>query len=65
MAQVEMFYILNVPVFTIKNDIVLPEWGRRVSTADELVIAEDSGKIVGLKGVDFLACDKIHRVCPE
>ena len=60
-----MFTVLYLPVFSVKDDIVLPERGRGLSTADQSIIAENGCKIVGLKVIDFLASDKIHRICPE
>lgn len=60
-----MFYVLYIPVFSEKDDIVLPERGCGLSTADQFIIAENRCKIVGLKVIDLLASDKIHRICPK
>ena len=60
-----MLYVLYIPVFSEKDDIVLPERGRGLSTADQFIIAENRCKIVGLKVIDLLASDKIHRICPK
>lgn len=60
-----MLRVVHFPVFSEKDDIVLPERGRGVSTADQSIITENGCKIVGLKVIDLLACDEVHRICPK
>ena len=60
-----MVTVLYLPVFSEKDDIVLPERGRGVPTADQSIITENGCQIVGLKVIDLLASDKIHRICPK
>ena len=60
-----MLCVLYLPVFSEKDEVVLPERGRGLSPADQLVLTENGCKIVGLKVIDLLTSDKIHRVCPK
>ena len=57
-----MFCVLYLPVFSEKDDIVLPERRRGLSTPDQVIIAENGCKIIGLKVIDLLESDKIHRI---
>lgn len=60
-----MFCVLYLPVFSEKDNIVLPERGREGSLTDPPIIIENGGKIVGLKVIDLLTCDKIHWIGPK
>lgn len=60
-----MLYVLYSPVLSEKDDVVLPERGGGLSTADQSIIAENRCKIISLKVIDLLASDKIHRICPK
>ena len=57
-----MFCVLYLPVFSEKDNVILPERGCGRPSTDQSIIIENGGKIIGLKVIDLLTSDKIHWI---